>query len=271
MAGLINTEINKKDPLSSVAGYDPDKLTLDPKTDTVAGQIDTVIAKDNPLMQGARTRAAQTANSRGLINSSMAVQAGEEAVHNAALPIAQADAGINLRAKEVNQAAGNQAGQFNATTQSQAALQERTGQQAIERQQLQGTQETALTAQKGELEKGLQMLRGDQANQIAQVEAQYKQLMQSNDSASRLFSQVSASMGEILKEPNITPENKQVLIAKQVELLKSGMAVIGGISNLDLTSLLKFDSVIAPGAAPAPAPSPPAAPVTPPPAGGMGD
>ena len=43
------------------------------KNQTVANQIEQIIAADSPLMQQARMRALQAANQRGLLNSSMAV------------------------------------------------------------------------------------------------------------------------------------------------------------------------------------------------------
>jgi len=65
---------------------------------TVQGQLGNITATNdqgvytNPLMTRATTRANQAANKRGLLNTSMANQAGQEAVLSAALPIAQADA-----------------------------------------------------------------------------------------------------------------------------------------------------------------------------------
>lgn len=60
--------------------------------ETVQGQLNNVLDSNNPLMERAKTRALQSANKRGLLNSSLGVQAGEEAVLTAALPIAQQDA-----------------------------------------------------------------------------------------------------------------------------------------------------------------------------------
>jgi len=48
--------------------------------------------KDNPLMAQARGQAMQISNSRGLLNSSIATQAGEEAALGAVLPLASQDA-----------------------------------------------------------------------------------------------------------------------------------------------------------------------------------
>ena len=48
--GLIDTSINKKDPLKSIKGYSPERIKLDPTTDTVEGRVEGIIAKDSPLM-----------------------------------------------------------------------------------------------------------------------------------------------------------------------------------------------------------------------------
>ena len=123
---------------------------------TVAGQVDQITRQDSPLMQSARTRAAQVMNRRGALNTSMAGQAGEQAVIETALPMAQQDAASINRRAEINQQAGNQALQQGAA-----------GRQAIEQiktsggvqstlQQERAAQESTLVAQRGELEKQLQ-------------------------------------------------------------------------------------------------------------------
>lgn len=73
---------------------------------TVANQIETLISKDSPLMQQARTRALQSQNASGRLNSTMAASAGEAAVYDAAMPIATADARTYADAGQWN--AGNE-------------------------------------------------------------------------------------------------------------------------------------------------------------------
>ena len=70
--------------------------------ETVRSQLQQIIADDSPLMQQARTRALQTANSRGLLNSSMARTAADSAMYDAAMPIATQDASTYARAGEFN-------------------------------------------------------------------------------------------------------------------------------------------------------------------------
>ena len=75
---------------------------------TVSGQMDKILSSSSPLLQRAKTRAAQAANSRGLLNSSMGVQAGQEAVLTTALPMAQQAAAAYDNQRLVNQGAQNQ-------------------------------------------------------------------------------------------------------------------------------------------------------------------
>ena len=76
--------------------------------ETVSGQMERILASNSPLLQRARTRAAQAANKRGLLNSSMGVQAGEEAVLTTAMPMAQDDASIYSNQGLANQTVQNQ-------------------------------------------------------------------------------------------------------------------------------------------------------------------
>jgi len=114
-----------------------------------------------------------------------------------------------------------------------------------------GTVEAALIEQRGIIETELQTLigsqaleqqglKGEQAAAIQALEGQYKMLIQTSSSASVLYSNVSASISDILANPDI-PENAKVgLIGHQKNLLASGLAVIGGMGGVDVEGLLDF-------------------------------
>lgn len=206
--------VNGTAPLMST-GYTP--VLNDLKSgDTVEGRVNRLVDAESPLVQDARTRAAQAANARGLLNSSMAVGEGEKAAYAAALPIAQQDATASLTVSRDNQLSQNQALQLGTT-----------GAQAMEQQQL----------------------RGNQSTQLAQIEDANKVKLQTSQSASQFFAQMATSIGDILKEPNIGVEQKNQLVQKQLDLLKNGMTVIGGIGNLNLAGLLTFPTTGTPGVA----------------------
>lgn len=63
-----------------------------PEDDSVEGNVNRIVASDSPTIQQARTNASQTANARGLLNSSINAGAGESAAIGAAMPMASQDA-----------------------------------------------------------------------------------------------------------------------------------------------------------------------------------
>lgn len=87
---------------------------------TVQGQLGGILAANSPLLQQARAASDVQMNRRGLLNSSMAIGAGQEAVIKTALPIASQDAQTFGRAGEFNAGQANQMSQFNAGQSNQA-------------------------------------------------------------------------------------------------------------------------------------------------------
>jgi hypothetical protein len=228
MAGLIQSAMGgiKTQPMpgnnelstADVTGYDPSQRAIDTGKETVSGQLDTLLGQDSPYLQRARAGAVQTANSRGLLNSSMAAGAGEAAAIDAALPIASADASVYGTASRDNQTAKNTAFGLNADALNKSSIE---------------TAGAANTTQ-------LQSLRGGQANQLADVEANYKQLIQASASAGSMYSDATKMIAGIMSDTSTSTEQKQAAVAKLSEMLQSGLTVVGAINNLDLSSLLTF-------------------------------
>lgn len=79
------------------------------ETKGTAGRVDSIIKADSPLMQRAATLGTQTAAARGLTNSSLAAQASQMAVLDAATPIATSDANLFQQQTLNNQNAKNTA------------------------------------------------------------------------------------------------------------------------------------------------------------------
>ena len=52
---------------------------LNRATDTVAGQLDTLLSSNSPYIQQARQQASEKAQSRGLLNTTMAAEGGQRA------------------------------------------------------------------------------------------------------------------------------------------------------------------------------------------------
>lgn len=81
---------------------------------TVQSQAEGIIGRDGGLMQQARGGAYQGANERGLINSSLAVGAAQDAVMGKALDIARPDAATYADSAKANAAASNTSSMYNA-------------------------------------------------------------------------------------------------------------------------------------------------------------
>lgn len=232
MAGLINSTI--QDPTQTPVlpsgqlarpgstTYDPATRAVDPNTETVSGQVGKVLAADSPVIQQARAGAMQTMNARGLLNSSMAVGAGEDAAIKSAVPIASQDAATYSAAASQNQQSQN------------AAL----GQGA---QAASTAQEANAAAQNTQaIQQGLQTLKGTQATGLANIEANYKELLQASDSASRLFQTTQAAIAQIQSDPNTSADQKAAAVQQMTKMLQSGLSVTGAISNINLAALLTF-------------------------------
>jgi hypothetical protein len=82
--------------------------SVNAETDTVQGQLNGLLDKENPLMQRAYYKGLDQANSRGILNSSMSSEGAQAAMVDAALPIAKQDASTYYDQGKTNQAYSNQ-------------------------------------------------------------------------------------------------------------------------------------------------------------------
>lgn len=209
-------------------------------SELMSNQIKGLIAQDSPLMQQAASNAKIAANSRGLLNSSMAVQAGQAAVMDKAMPIAQFDAGVNTNVANNNQANTQQTNLYNASNQQDITkFNATTNLQNDQFNTDMQNKNNAFNAQ--ETNKLIsQIVDSETRKQLGDIEAQYKTLMQSQASAGTLYQQSVRNISDIMQNPDLTPEAKTAAVANQNKLLQTGMNIIGKVSNLDFGDLLVF-------------------------------
>lgn len=239
--GLINsTDPNTVPPVGPVStvpkadqtnpatatSYTPQGVTVTPEQ-TVSGQIKNIIASGSPLMQQAERDAKNFMQQRGLINSSMAITAGQDSVYKAALPVATADAATYAKAATDTTAAQNAAlaagataenaasatnaqiaGSTNiadmqsATQQAIAKLQADTTLTAQEKQdrtqeliaRLQSTTTLDVTAQQLSNAKDLQTMQGAVQTAIANIQANTSMSNQDKqDATARVIAQIQSN------------------------------------------------------------------------------
>lgn len=103
---------------STANTYDAERANLNKwavdNPQLVQNQLANVLSMGGPLMDKAQTRASQQMQAKGLLNSSMAVKAGQAALYDYAVPIATTDANTLANAARFNADAANQNEQFNA-------------------------------------------------------------------------------------------------------------------------------------------------------------
>ena len=90
------------------------------QNELVSGQLNGLLESTSPYIQQARAQAGAQSASRGLLNSSIASGAGQNAAIAAALPIAQGNAQEYANTAAANQMAGNQ--QLGAQTAADAQM-----------------------------------------------------------------------------------------------------------------------------------------------------
>ncbi len=122
-------------------GYQAKQVKLG-SGDTVQGRISGIINKNSALMKSAQTRALQSQNARGTLNSTMAIGSGQQALYDTALPIAQQDATNSLQTKLTNAGNVNQAREFTAGASNTATNLDAQGAQDIRSRQVQGAIDT---------------------------------------------------------------------------------------------------------------------------------
>ena len=128
---------------------------VQPTAGLVSNNVNSLIDQNSPLMQRAAAKANEQANSRGVLNSSMAIGDAQNAVIANALPIAQSDAASQNQFALTNASAANQNSQFNTgqtntvNTQNTGAVNTAVGQQqqqlATTGQQANANMQTAAT------------------------------------------------------------------------------------------------------------------------------
>jgi hypothetical protein len=199
-------------PAATPATYTPAQRAVDRPTETAQGQMESILSKDSPLMERARTLARQGMAQRGLVNSSMAQGAGVAAMVDRATPIAQQDAQTFSQASSENMGAKNTAGQFNAGETNRFGLQ-RNDQTFTASEN--ATQRNFAAAQS--------QLDRDQQIAITKLNDSLNNANVSRTFAANLALSSSNQVATIAADPNLTPDAKRVAIQNAVDNANSTM------------------------------------------------
>ena len=191
---------------------------------TTSDQLTGILNKGGALMQQAATTGNQQAASRGLLNSSMGIQAAQNAVLSNAVPIANADANAINQTNQFNTTNEQRTNELNAGVQNDWTKFNATNQNAMN--QWNAGQQNEAT---------LKTLDINSREQLMNMEANYKTLMQANSSASSLWEQTLKNMSDIQTSDKLDAGSKQAALNNQMSSLRYGMTMIehmNGIAGL---------------------------------------
>src|SRR5437867_2242658 len=177
-SGIIDTTTSAPPttaPTPPASTYTPSQYTpgtyTPPAGSDVATSVKNIVAEDSPLMQQAAERARQATNAKGLLNSSIAAGAEQEAVIGAALPIAQQQAQQSFQAGATTFQAGERGKEFAATSINTAL-------------QLGATAENT-----NRLQTALATIDANTKLALSKLDVQNKQLLQSSSVAASAYNQ----------------------------------------------------------------------------------
>lgn len=225
---------------ASSQGYTPTPYTV-PEQGTVQKQIMDIVAADSPLMQQARQNAIQQMQQRGLLNSSIAVGAGEQAVISQALPIATSDAAAYNAAMTNTVNAQNAASAFEAT--SANAVQTLNAQLATQMNATNANAANVALSQETQAQnnRSLTLIDNNTKQALAILGNQNQQLLQTNVNAANMFSQTVNAIANISVNPNLDGRAKANAIQSQINLLNEGLKTTNRIASTDQAAVTALD------------------------------
>lgn len=249
------------------SSYTPTNWAIDPEEtkegQTVQGQLQGIIAANSPLLQQAETQAKQQMAQRGLLNTSMAVGAGQEAVIKQALPIATQDATLFANQAKYNADIATSAAQFKAAAENTAFGADKAAQDAAAQfdaaaknassanytkdvnttmsQMMDQSLKIGLANADNATKLQIQQIDADTRKYLMDTEATYKNQMQASASASDLYTNITKNIAAIMADPNLDVDAKQSAVNIQKGFLSSGLDILGqtsGVKGID--ALLDF-------------------------------
>lgn len=219
-------DIAQYNPMSEMSAqtYTPQTREVNQATETAAGQVTSLLANDNPLLQRARTLAQQGMAQRGLVNSSMSQGAGVAAMVDRITPIAQQDAQTYGNRALANMEATNEAGQFNVNQNNQLVSQ---GLGIAANKDIQVAQQNFQTAQ-ADLDRAFQATQQDKSikaqTDLQNAQMSFQQAQNQLDRAQQLSisnAQVASNERLTLAQIDATAKNLNTSNQAQMEQLKT--------------------------------------------------
>jgi hypothetical protein len=166
----------------------------------VENRLEGILSKDSPLMQRAATQGMQYANSRGLLNSTMAAGAAQGAMIDRAFPIAQQDA---AHFGDLNRMAyGHDLGLSNMAYGHDLGL--------------------ASAEWTSKLDEGTRA-------RLMDLESQYSRMLNFDQHAADAFKHAMGAIGLLNTNPDLSPEQQQAGTAQIIGMMQSQLGFLNSL------------------------------------------
>lgn len=228
---------------------EPTKWNVTPEQ-TSQGQLKGILESGSPLMTQAKAQGLQTANQRGLLNSSIAAGAAQGAMIERATPLATQDAQTNAAAAQANQNVEN-------------AFKTTNAENAFNAQQNQYNTETAIA--QNQYNKSLDAAQNVYNQQIATAQ-QERSIASAKDTATanavaNITSNLNNAIAAVQTSQTMTQQAKEYSIAQLQKAYKNQISLLSAVGSVpDVSTLLSEPPTVEPPspdyvAAPAPQPT----------------
>lgn len=239
---------------ANIGAYTPYQETLGTvdAESTVEGRLGGLLSQNNPYIDRARTEAAQLANRRGMLNTSMAAGAAEGAAIDRALPIAQQDARAHLEQQFLNQGYSNEAAkhladssiqrenlaagfeqetnQFNAAQQFQAATINQQAAQRASEQYAAEQNKNNFAMLSADLQGQLKGIDNELAMGLETLTREYGLLENMDSINGSIYQQMVQEIGTILAQPDVKVSEANAKINKLIQSAGIEMEFANGMT-----------------------------------------
>jgi hypothetical protein len=196
-------------------------LTYD--VDTVEDRMTGLLSKNSPYIKQAKSDAMKTANSRGLLNSSIAAGAGTDAAIRSSLPIASQDA-----------TASNQ---FGLQKYGQEATESLLGTESGLKSQLMSEEagyKSGLSGQEATQKLEQQSQKYDFENQLQNSKFTSDEVRAIGSSTTLLGESLTNRIAEIQKDATLSASAKSTIVQQLQDIYKSQLDSIGAIYGVPI-------------------------------------
>lgn len=220
-----------------VAGKAPTPLRTVQPQETVQHQLTGLLGTNSPYMRHARLRGFQHANSRGLLNSSLAAQAAEQAAIERGLPIAQQDADTFNQAALANQKTMLDTNLANLQTATQVGTANLDTQNQRYLAHLDSDTRFGLQKLDSQTKINLALLDQNTKLKVEALAGKYRNLLDTSKAATDAFREVTNNIASILGSKELNDKGKENAVNYQLRALQHHNDQLEHIAKTDPTNI----------------------------------